>query len=237
MKDSGSMSKMAQKIDNQGSADNLILVNERIVAAAQSIGRHPSTISLVAVSKLSPVGKIKSIIKNGQLIFGENRVQEAINKWPPLKHRNPDVRLHLIGPLQTNKVKDAMTLFDVIETIDRPKLAHAIARQRDLTQKCPDLLIQVNIGSEPQKHGIFPDRVHEFIMQCHTEFDLQLRGLMCIPPKAEDPAIHFNLLKEIGDTHSLPWLSMGMSDDFEIAVRCGATHVRVGTAIFGPRTS
>jgi len=217
------------------STANLKFVKEQIAAAAERSGREPNDVSLVAVSKAFKAAAIKPIIAAGQLVFGENRVQEALGKWPPLRAKYPEIRLHLIGSLQSNKASDAMSLFDVIETVDRPKLVDAIARLRDRNGYCPDLLVQVNIGEEPQKAGVWPGKADAFIDRCRTEFALPVRGLMCIPPLDEEPSLHFGLLREIALRNDLGLLSMGMSADYEIAVALGATHVRVGTAIFGQR--
>jgi len=168
-------------------------------------------------------------------VFGENRVQEAAEKWPALKQSHPDCILHLIGPLQTNKTKQAVELFDVIETLDRPKLARALATQAEKLGRVPALFVQVNTGEEPQKAGILPADADRFIAECRREFQLPVEGLMCIPPVEDEPSLHFMLLREIAARNGLSSLSMGMSADYEIAVRFGATHVRVGTAIFGPR--
>ncbi len=217
------------------STANLKFVKEQIAAAAERSGREPNDVSLVAVSKAFKAAAIKPIIAAGQLVFGENRVQEALGKWPPLRAKYPEIRLHLIGSLQSNKASDAMSLFDVIETVDRPKLVDAIARLRDRNGYCPDLLVQVNTGEEPQKAGVWPGKADAFIDRCRTEFALPVRGLMCIPPLDEEPSLHFGLLREIALRNDLGLLSMGMSADYEIAVAFGATHVRVGTAIFGQR--
>lgn len=217
------------------STANLKFVKEQIAAAAERSGREPDDVSLVAVSKAFKAATIKPIIAAGQRVFGENRVQEAVGKWPPLRAKYPEIRLHLIGSLQSNKASDAMSLFDVIETVDRPKLVDAIARLRDRNGYCPDLLVQVNTGEEPQKAGVWPGKADAFIDRCRTEFALPVRGLMCIPPLDEEPSLHFGLLREIALRNDLGLLSMGMSADYEIAVAFGATHVRVGTAIFGQR--
>ena len=217
------------------STANLKFVKEQIAAAAERSGREPDDVSLVAVSKAFKAATIKPIIAAGQRVFGENRVQEAVGKWPPLRAKYPEIRLHLIGSLQSNKASEAMSLFDVIETVDRPKLVDAIARLRDRNGYCPDLLVQVNIGEEPQKAGVWPGKADAFIDRCRTEFALPVRGMMCIPPLDEEPSLHFGLLREIALRNDLGLLSMGMSADYEIAVAFGATHVRVGTAIFGQR--
>jgi hypothetical protein len=194
-----------------------------------------STVTLVAVSKGHDAAAIAAALENGQRVFGENRVQEAAAKWPPLKARHPDVVLHLIGPLQTNKVADAVRLFDVIETLDRDRLAAALAREMARSGRSLPCFVQVNTGEEPQKAGVAPRDADAFIARARSEHGLTLAGLMCIPPVDENPAPHFALLHEIARRNGLASLSMGMSDDFETAIAFGATHVRVGTAIFGPR--
>jgi pyridoxal phosphate enzyme (YggS family) len=218
-------------------AANLRAVRDEIAVAAQAAGRDPDSVTLVAVGKAHPAARSRAALEAGHLVFGENRVQEAEAKWPLLKQAFPDTQLHLIGPLQTNKVRHAVALFDVVETVDRPKLAAALAKEMARSGRRPDCLIQVNTGNEAQKAGIAPEAADEFIAQCVGEFALPVRGLMCIPPVDEEPSLHFALLREIARRHDLPWLSMGMSADYEIAIAFGATHVRVGTAIFGPRPS
>ncbi|MGF1591836.1 MAG: YggS family pyridoxal phosphate-dependent enzyme [Kiloniellaceae bacterium] len=209
-------------------------VRAKIAAAAAEIGRDAGEIALVAVSKTHPPAAVEAALAAGQAVFGENRVQEAQGKFPALKAAHPALRLHLIGPLQTNKVKDALALFDVIETLDRPKLAHALAKEAQKLGVAPDCYIQVNTGEEPQKAGIAPGEADAFIAECRG-VGLPVRGLMCIPPLDEAPALHFALLREIARRNGLAGLSMGMSGDYETAVRFGATLVRVGTGIFGTR--
>jgi pyridoxal phosphate enzyme (YggS family) len=216
-------------------AANLRLVHSRIEAAARSAGRPADAVALVAVSKTNPASAARAALLAGQRIFGENRVQEALEKFPGLRGEFPDLELHLIGPLQTNKVKEAVAHFDVIETVDRPRLAEALAREMERSGKRPPCLIEVNTGEEPQKAGIFPAAADDFIADCRDRLGLPITGLMCVPPHGEEPSPHFALLREIARRHSLPVLSMGMSADFETAIRFGATHVRVGTAIFGAR--
>jgi PLP dependent protein len=211
-------------------AAGLSAVKSRIAAAA---GNRPVT--LVAVSKTHPAEAVRQALAAGQRVFGENRVQEARAKFPDLRQDHPDLELHLIGPLQTNKVRDAVALFDVIETIDRPKLARAVADEMKRTGRRPRILIQVNTGREPQKAGLDPDQVDAMVAICRQEYGLPLAGLMCIPPADQDPTPHFRLLAEMAQRHGLAVISMGMSGDFEIAVAEGATHVRVGSAIFGHR--
>jgi PLP dependent protein len=217
-------------------ADALALVRRRIAAAAEAAGRAPGSTTLVAVSKTQPEERIVAALEAGQRVFGENRVQEAQRRWPPLKARYPGVELHLVGPLQTNKLRDALALFDVIQTLDREKLARALAAESGRGARLPRLFIEVNVGREPQKAGVLPERADEFIVLCRDELKLSIDGLMCIPPHGEAPAPHFSLLRELAQRNGLAGVSMGMSDDYEQAARLGATHVRVGTAIFGERT-
>lgn len=216
-------------------AANLHAVQERIAAAARRWARDPDGVSLVAVSKTHPADQIRQALAAGQRLFGENRVQEAEDKWPALKSDFPDARLHLIGPLQTNKVKPALALFDVIETVDRDKLARFLAREMEATGHRPGCFIQVNTGAEPQKAGVLPEQADAFIATCRDSYQLALAGLMCIPPHGEEPSLHFALLADIAARNGLAGLSMGMSADFETAIQFGATLVRVGTAIFGER--
>ena len=216
-------------------AANLIEVEGLIASSAAAAGRDPAGVTLVAVSKIHPQSAVREALAAGHFTFGENRVQEAAQKFPPLRAAFPDLRLHLIGPLQTNKVRDAVQLFDVIETVDRPKLVGALAKEAVHVGRDIDVMVQVNTGEEPQKAGILPADADDFIETCRTTGGLAVRGLMCIPPMGEEPAMHFALLAELAKRHGLDQLSMGMSADFEIAIRLGATHVRVGTAIFGNR--
>ncbi len=215
-------------------AANLAEVRARIAAAAEAVGRDPAAVTLVAVSKVHPPSAVEAALAAGQAVFGENRVQEAQGKFPALKDAHPELRLHLIGPLQTNKVKDALTLFDVIETVDRPKLARALVKEAEKLGRAPACYVQVNTGEESQKAGVLPGQADAFIAECRS-LGLDLRGLMCIPPLDEEPALHFAFLREIARRNDLAGLSMGMSGDYETAVRFGATVVRVGTGIFGPR--
>lgn len=221
--------------ENPSIAAALDAVRARIMAACAACGRDPTSVTLVAVSKTHPAQDVAAALAHGQRVFGENRVQEAQAKYPGLKAAEPGLALHLIGPLQTNKLRDALGLFDVIETLDRPRLAEALARERDRHGVLPVLFIQVNTGEETQKAGILPDAADAFIEDCRGRLGLPVRGLMCIPPAADEPSLHFALLREMARRHELPCLSMGMSADFELAIRFGATHVRVGTAIFGAR--
>jgi pyridoxal phosphate enzyme (YggS family) len=216
-------------------AENLAEVRAHIAAAAQAAGRDPASVKLVAVGKTHGPEYIEAALGAGQRVFGENRVQEAQGKFPALKVANPDLRLHLIGPLQTNKAQDAVALFDVIETLDRPKLAHALVKEMAKAGRRPECFVQVNTGEEPQKAGIMPREADAFIALTRDELGLPVTGLMCIPPLDDDPALHFALLAETAKRNALTHLSMGMSADYEIAIRFGATHVRVGTAIFGAR--
>lgn len=217
-------------------AQNLLDVKGRIQEAALSSVRKTGQIELVAVSKVHDAARIRLALEAGHRVYGENRVQEAEEKWPALKADYPDVALHLIGPLQRNKVKRAVQLFDVIETIDRLKLAKAVATEIGQQNKQLDCYVQINTGEEPQKAGILPADADAFIQQCISEFNLPIVGLMCIPPAEEEPSPHFALLAKIAERNGLHKLSMGMSGDFETAIRFGASSVRVGTAIFGVRT-
>jgi PLP dependent protein len=216
-------------------AARLRLVEEDIGLAARAAARDPKAIRLVAVTKTVPPEVIEQAIAAGQLIFGENRVQEAAAKWPELRARHAGIELHLIGPLQSNKVKEAVALFDVIETVDRPKLARALAEERARVDKHPRLFVQVNTGEEPQKAGVLPIETDAFVALCRDTFGLVVDGLMCIPPLDEEPAMHFALLAKIAARVGVKELSMGMSGDFVRAIQFGATYVRVGTAIFGAR--
>lgn len=210
-------------------------VLEEIAAAARAAGRKPDDITLVAVSKAHDPARIRPALDAGHRVFGENRVQEAAGKWPDLRADYPGVTLHLIGPLQTNKVRQAVELFDVIETLDRPKLARELAKEFDRSGRRPACFIQVNTGAEPQKAGVLPRDADAFIGFCREECGLSVDGLMCIPPAGEEPAMHFALLREIAGRNDIAGLSMGMSGDYPVAVAFGATAVRVGSAIFGDR--
>jgi hypothetical protein len=213
----------------------LAAVQKKIRAATERSGRKASDVKLIAVSKIFTADKIAPVIDTGHRMFGENRVQEAQGKWPDLKAQTPDIELHLIGPLQSNKARDAVELFDVIHSIDRPKIARAIASEIERSGRTPRLLVQVNTGEEDQKAGILPTDADAFVRQCRDEFGLTIEGLMCIPPVDEEPALHFALLNKLAARNGLKELSMGMSADYESAVALGATYVRVGTAIFGAR--
>ncbi len=216
-------------------AANLAGVMAEIAEAAAAAGRDAGDIGLVAVSKTHGPDRIRPALEAGHRLFGENRVQEAERKWPELREAFPDLRLHLIGPLQGNKTRDAVELFDCIETIDRPRIARRVAEAIQQAGRAVDCYVQVNTGAEAQKAGIPPDEADALIAQCRDEFQLSVRGLMCIPPADEEPSLHFALLREIARRNGLDGLSMGMSADFPLAIPFGATLVRVGTAIFGPR--
>ena len=220
--------------DNDPIADNLRHVHDRIAEAARTAGRLPEDITLVAVSKTKPVEAVIAALAAGQMVFGENRVQEAAAKFPPLRadHR---FGLHIIGGLQTNKAREAVRMADVIESLDRPRLAEALTAAIAKEGRTPTLLIEVNTGSEPQKSGIARDAVDAFVDECKDRFGSALTGLMCVPPHGEDPRPHFIWLADRAAKHGLKTVSMGMSADFELAIACGATLVRVGSAIFGDR--
>jgi PLP dependent protein len=214
----------------------LASVRDRIGAAARLAGRSRSDVTLVAVSKTFGAETIEPVIAAGQRVFGENRVQEARSKWPPLTGRHPGLELHLVGPLQTNKAAEAVALFNVIHTLDRPKLARALADQFAKQGRTRQLFAQVNTGEESQKAGVAPLEADAFLAECRNAYGLEVSGLMCIPPVKEEPALHFALLAKIAARNGLSCLSMGMSGDFETAIKFGATHVRIGSAIFGERT-
>ncbi len=216
-------------------AERLGEVLGHIASAARGVSRDPASVRLVAVSKTFDAAAIRPVIAAGQRHFGENRVQEAQGKWPALKAETPDISLHLIGPLQSNKARDAVALFDAIHTIDREKIARAVAEEMARQHRAPELYIQVNTGEEPQKAGIMPADVAAFVTLCRETLALPIRGLMCIPPVDEEPAVHFAFLLKLARESGLDRLSMGMSGDFETAVELGATDVRVGSAIFGAR--
>ena len=217
-------------------AENLAAIRAAIEAAAAKAQRPAGSVRLVAVSKTKPAADIEAAIAAGQRLFGENRVQEAAAKFPALRGPVLDLELHLIGPLQTNKVKDAVRLFDVIETLDRPRLAEALAPALQLPDaRTKSLLIEVNTGEEAQKSGIPPEAADAFIEDCIRRLKLPVTGLMCIPPQGEEPSLHFALIREMARRHGLHVLSMGMSGDYPLAIEQGATHVRIGTAVFGGR--
>ena len=209
-------------------------IKARIEAEESRMGRPVGSTQLIAVSKVQPNARVEAVLREGHRIFGENKVQEAARKWPEFRQRFQGITLHLIGPLQTNKARQTMELFDVIQTLDRPKLATTIARLRDELGSCPQLYVQVNTGEEPQKAGVLPGDADTFIADC-LALNLPVVGLMCIPPADEEPSLHFALLAKIAKRNGLSELSMGMSNDFERAIAQGATSVRVGSAIFGER--
>jgi pyridoxal phosphate enzyme (YggS family) len=216
-------------------ADHLAEVTRRIADAARTAGRDPAAVTLVAVSKTHGADKVRELLAAGQRVFGENRVQEAEEKFPALKSEYPDLQLHLIGPLQTNKAREAVALFDVIESVDRERLAATLAKEMARANRRPECFIQVNTGEEPQKAGVLPAELDAFVTSCRDGHKLPVAGLMCIPPVGEEPALHFALLVKMAARNGLTKVSMGMSADYEIAVRLGATHVRVGSALFGAR--
>jgi pyridoxal phosphate enzyme (YggS family) len=221
--------------DAHSVATAITAIRARIDSAARAAGRDAASVTLVAVSKTHPIEAVRAALDVGQRVFGENRVQEAAGKFPPLRAAYPDLRLHVIGPLQTNKAEDAVRLADCIETLDRSRLADAIARAAERVGRLPALLVQVNIGDEPQKAGVAVAEADGFIEACQARFGAALTGLMCIPPAAGDPAPYFTALAAMAARHGLATVSMGMSGDFEAAIAHGATHVRVGSAIFGNR--
>ena len=211
-------------------------IRARIDAALARAGRPAEAVTLVAVSKLQPPDRVEAVLEAGQHVFGENRVQEAEGRWPPLRARFPGTRLHLVGPLQSNKLARALELFDAIHSLDRDSLARKLSQAVQARGACPTLFVQVNTGREPQKAGVDPDALDAFLAACRTTWDLPVFGLMAIPPADEDPDPHFALLARLAAGHGLAGLSMGMSGDFEAAIAHGATHVRVGSALFGERS-
>ncbi len=215
----------------------LVAVREDIVRACRDAGRDPASVTLVAISKTFDAEAIEPVIAGGQRVFGENRVQEAKAKWPPLLARHSGIELHLVGPLQSNKTKEAVALFDAIHSLDRTNLAEALAKEFTRQPRRPQLFVEINTGGEPQKAGVKPHEADAFIAACQDRYGLAVAGLMCIPPLNEGPAPHFALTAQIAKRNGLKLLSMGMSADFPIAIAFGATHVRVGTAIFGVRTA
>jgi PLP dependent protein len=215
-------------------AANLQAIRERIAGAARSVDRDPGTVTLVAASKAQPEARLRAALEAGQRVFGENYVQEALAHWSACRQHYPDLRLHMIGPVQTNKARDAVACFDVIETLDRPKLAQALAKEMARQERALPCFIQVNTGEEPQKAGVWPGETDAFVAECRA-LGLDVVGLMAIPPEDDEPSLHFALLAKIAARNGLAQLSMGMSADYEIAVQFGATHVRVGSALFGPR--
>ncbi|MTW15930.1 YggS family pyridoxal phosphate-dependent enzyme [Rhodoplanes serenus] len=221
--------------ETAGAAARLAAVRAEVEAACREAGRDPGAVTLVAVSKTVPAAVIEPVIAAGQRAFGENRVQEAKAKWGELRERHPGVALHMIGPLQSNKTREAVALFDAIHSLDRPSLAAALAKEVQRAGRQPLLFVEINTGAEPQKAGVLPEQADAFVAACRTTYGLTVAGLMCIPPADEAPAPHFALTAKIAARNGLELLSMGMSDDFAVAIRFGATHVRVGTAIFGER--
>lgn len=215
-------------------SQNISAVRHVISRVCGECGRDVSQVTLVAVSKMQPADKIHEALRAGQRVFGENRVQEARERWGELKKEYPDITLHLIGPLQTNKARDAVALFDVIETIDRPEIARAVSKEMKKQNRVLPCFVQVNTGAEEQKAGVLPQDLDSIIQICREE-DLSIKGLMCIPPVDEPPALHFAFLRKLAQEHGLSDLSMGMSADYERAVALGATYIRVGTGIFGER--
>ena len=213
----------------------LAAIRLAVARAEADAGRPAGAVTLVAVSKTFEAAEIEPVLDAGQRVFGENRVQEAQGKWPALRERWPDIELHLIGPLQSNKAREAVALFDVIHTVDRPSIAEALAKEIARQGRKPRLLVQVNTGEEEQKAGVAPQDADAFLAACRTSHGLTIAGLMCIPPAEQSPGPHFALLAKIARRNGLPLLSMGMSADFETAIEVGATHVRVGSAIFGAR--
>ena len=213
---------------------SLAEIKARIHKAEEAAGRPVGATKLIAVSKVQPNERVEAVLEEGHRLFGENKVQEAAGKWPEFRERFDGVEVHLLGPLQTNKARQAMELFEAIHSVDRPKLAKTLARLAQEMGQCPELFIQVNTGEEPQKAGVLPGEADGFVAECRA-LDLPVRGLMCIPPVDEEPSLHFALLAKIAARNGLEGLSMGMSGDFERAVALGATHVRVGSAIFGAR--
>ena len=213
---------------------SLAEIKKRINKTEVSFSRSIGSTKLIAVSKVQPNDRIKSVLEEGHRVFGENRIQEAQSKWPAFKQHYQDVELHIIGPLQTNKTRAAMELADSIHTLDRPKLATTMARLAQELGRCPELFVQVNTGGEEQKSGVLPTEAEAFVKDC-LDMDLPVKGLMCIPPVDEEASLHFALLKKISENCGLEYLSMGMSNDFEKAISFGATHIRVGSAIFGER--
>lgn len=209
-------------------------IEARIAAACKAHGRARDAVRLIAVSKQQPNERVRKVLQDGHRLFGENRVQEAAGKWPDWQAEFAGVELHLLGPLQSNKARQAMELFDAIHSLDRPKLARALARLAQEMGHCPDIFVQVNTGAEPQKAGVLPADADAFIAEARA-LDLPVLGLMCIPPIEDDPRAHFTQLADIAARNGLAALSMGMSDDFETAIGCGATHIRVGSALFGAR--
>jgi PLP dependent protein len=214
---------------------SLVDIQTRLQLAARRSGRSADSVQLIAVSKVQPLERIESVLAQGHRLFGENRVQEAAGKWPDLRARFPGTKVHLIGPLQTNKLKQALDLFEAIHSLDRDKLARMLSTEVQARGSCPELFVQVNTGEEPQKAGVLPSDLDTFVQICRQTYALPITGLMVIPPVDEDATKHFSLLQQMAERNGLSSLSMGMSGDFEAAIQHGATHVRVGSAIFGDR--
>ena len=235
MTESAPSSALRSPVGEADVAAGLAEVRAGIAQAAEDCGRDPAGLQLIAVSKTVPAAGILPALEAGQRVFGENYVQESRTKWPDLKARYPDVALHLVGPLQSNKAREAVELFDVIHSVDRLSLAAALGKEIVRSGRAPKLLIQVNTGAEPQKGGIAPDQVDVLLAECRDTHGLAIQGLMCVPPVEDPPSAHFALLARIAERHNLPILSMGMSADYPAAIQLGATHIRVGTAIFGAR--
>lgn len=213
---------------------SLAEITARMHKAEEAAGREVGSTRLIAVSKVQPNERVAAVLQKGHRLFGENKVQEAAGKWPDFREEFGDIEIHLIGPLQTNKARQAIQLFDAIHSVDRPKLANTLARLAQEMGQCPEVFIQINTGEETQKAGVLPKDADAFILECRN-LDLPVQGLMCIPPVEEEPSLHFALLAKIAERNGLTGLSMGMSSDFERAIALGATHVRVGSAIFGAR--
>ena len=230
------MAESASAPTASDAVERLAAVREAVARAARDSGRDPADVTLMAVSKTFPAEAIEPVLAAGHRVFGENYVQEAKAKWPALRERYPGVELHLIGPLQSNKAKEAVALFDAIHSLDRPSLAEALAKEIARQDRRPRLLVQVNTGEEPQKGGVLPRETDAFLVACRERWGLTIDGLMAIPPAEDPPSPHFALLATIAKRHGLSLLSMGMSADFEAAIQLGATHVRVGSAIFGGRS-
>ena len=226
-------------MENQKVLKSINLIRDKIEKASlKSIDinlKEKLKAEIVAISKRQPIDRVISALDSGHRIFGENQVQESLNKWPSLKKKYDNIKLHLVGPLQSNKTKDALSIFDVIQTVDREKIAKVLKKEEEKLKKKISYMIQINTGEESQKSGIMPDNVNNFFKYCRNDLNLNIEGLMCIPPYGEDPAIHFAYLKKKGLELNLPYLSMGMSEDYETAIKFGATHLRIGTLIFGER--
>jgi pyridoxal phosphate enzyme (YggS family) len=229
------MQSDANLVIDRGPAANFSKVRREVADACAATGRDPGSVTLIAVSKTFGVEAIRPVIAAGHRVFGEARVQEAKAKWPALKETHPDIALHMIGPLQSNKAREAVALFDAIHSVDRPSICAALAKEIERAGRHSLLFVEINTGAEPQKAGVLPEDADAFLRACTETYGLTIGGLMCIPPFGEPPAPHFALTAKIAQRNGLSLLSMGMSDDFPLAIRFGATHVRVGTAIFGER--